>query len=199
MNQPSAVRDPPELTSGHTGDVETLSSRQVYVNPWMTVREDEIRRPDGSAGIYGVVHTPDIALIIPAEGGRLHLVEQYRYPVGGRRWEFPSGSADKVLDVDTPALATRELREETGLVAGMLTPLGTIEISPSMFSQRCNVFLATDLTLEAPQRELEEQDMESAWFTRADIDRMISDGTITDSKTIAAFALLLVGEAQPHR
>ncbi|MGH3330123.1 MAG: hypothetical protein ACRDPJ_02350 [Nocardioidaceae bacterium] len=66
--------------------METLGSKQVYANPWMTVREDTVRRTDGSTGIYGVVDPPDIALIIPADGDRLHLVEQYRYPVAGRRW-----------------------------------------------------------------------------------------------------------------
>lgn len=174
--------------------VETLESNQVYANPWMTVREDAIRRPDGSSGIYGVVDSPDIALVIPIDGDRLHLVEQYRYPVAGRRWEFPSGSADERLDVDAAALAARELREETGLSAGSLTPLGMLDVAPGMFSQRCRVFLATDLSPGAPQRELEEQDMRSAWFTRADVERMISDGTITDAKSIAAYALLLLHE-----
>ena len=130
--------------------VETLDSRQVYANPWMAVREDTTRRSDGSTGVYGVVDSPDIALIIPVDGDRLHLVEQYRYPVAGRRWEFPSGCADQPLDVDAAALAARELREETGLVASSLTPLGTLEVSPSTFSQRCRVFLATDLTHGAP-------------------------------------------------
>ncbi len=78
----------------------TLGSKQVYANPWMAVREDAIRRADGSTGIYGVVDSPDIALIVPAAGDRLHLVEQYRYPVAGRRWEFPAGSADQPLDVE---------------------------------------------------------------------------------------------------
>ena len=55
----------------------------------MIVREDEIRRPDGSLGIYGVVDKPNYALIIAADGDRLRLVEQFRYPVGERRWEFP--------------------------------------------------------------------------------------------------------------
>ena len=172
--------------------VETLGSRQVYANPWMAVREDEVRRPDGSTGIYGVVESPDIALIIPADGDRLHLVEQYRHPVAGRRWEFPSGSADQQLDADAAALAARELREETGLTAGRLIPLGTLDITPSMFSQRCTVFLATDLTHGVPQRELEEQDMRSAWFTRSDVERMIKDGTITDAKSTAAYTLLLL-------
>ena len=170
--------------------VETLASKQVYANPWMTVREDAIRRPDGSTGVYGVVDSPDIALVIPADGDRLHLVEQYRYPVAGRRWEFHSGSADQRLDVDAAALAARELREETRLLAGRLTPLGVLDVAPGMFSQRCRVFLATDLTHGAPQRELEEQDMRSAWFTRADVERMINDGTITDAKSTAAYTLL---------
>ena len=67
-------------------------STQVYANPWMAVREDTVRRADGSTGIYGVVDSPDIALVIAVDGDRLHLVEQYRYPVAGRRWEFPSGT-----------------------------------------------------------------------------------------------------------
>jgi 8-oxo-dGDP phosphatase len=178
--------------------VETLGSRQVYANPWMTVREDAIRRPDGSTGIHAVVDTPDIALIIPADGDRVHLVEQYRYPVAGRRWEFPSGSADQRRDDDAAALAARELREETGLEAGRLTPLGTLDITPSTLNQRCRVFLAADLIQGTPQRELEEQDMQSAWFSRADVERMINDGTITDSKSIAAYALLLMRE-RPSR
>ncbi len=178
--------------------VETLGSKQVYANPWMAVREDAVRRSDGSTGIYAVVDSPDIALIIPADGDRLHLVEQYRYPVAGRRWEFPSGSADQRLDADPAALAARELREETGLLAGRLTPLGKLDVSPSMFSQRCSVFLATDLTDSTPQRELEEQDMRSAWFTRADVERMINDGTITDTKSIAAYTLLLLHGQTPR-
>jgi hypothetical protein len=65
--------------------LERLSSRQVYRNRWMTVREDSIRRQDGSTGLYGVVCKPDFSLIIPYEAGAFHLVEQYRYPVEGRQ------------------------------------------------------------------------------------------------------------------
>jgi 8-oxo-dGTP pyrophosphatase MutT (NUDIX family) len=174
--------------------VETLESRQVYDNGWMSVREDTVRRPDGSTGRYGVVVSPDIALVVAAEDDRLHLVEQHRHPVGGRRWEFPSGSADQRLDADAASLAARELREETGLAAGRLTPLGTLDVAPSMLSYQCRVFLATDLAHGAPHRELAEQDMRSAWFTRADVERMIADGVITDAKSLAAYALLLLHE-----
>ena len=172
--------------------METVSSRLVYANPWIAVREDTVRRPDGSTGPYGVVDSPDIALVIAAEGDRLQLVEQYRYPVGGRRWEFPSGTADPDLDGGPGEVAARELREETGLTAGRLSRLGTLDVAPGMLSLRCHVFLATDLTHGEPQRELAEQDMRSAWFGREEVERMVADGTMTDAKSAAAYALLLL-------
>lgn len=72
--------------------IEQVSSRVVYSNPWMTLREDVIRRPDGSEGVYSYVEKPDFALIIPIDREGFHLVEQYRYPVGHRSWEFPQGT-----------------------------------------------------------------------------------------------------------
>ena len=177
-------------------DVETLDSRQAYANAWMTVREDTVRRADGSTGVYAVVETADIAVVVPSDGDRLHLVEQYRHPVAGRRWELPSGSEDPSRDDDPAAVAARELREETGLVAGRLVPLGTLEITPSTMTQRCRVFLATGLAPGPTWRDPEEHDMRSAWFTRAEVERMIDDGTITDAKTIAAYGLLLVRGAR---
>src|SRR5947209_9572611 len=66
-------------------DIETLSTRSVYENRWMRAREDAVRRRDGSEGIYGVVEKPDFVVIAPVEeDGRVHLVQQYRYPVAGR-------------------------------------------------------------------------------------------------------------------
>ena len=174
--------------------VEILDSRQVYANPWMAVREDTVRWRDGSTGLYGVLEAPDIALVIAVDEDRLQLVEQYRHPVAGRRWEFPSGSNEEGRDADPAALAARELREETGLVAATLIPLGAVEISPSTLSQRCRVFLALDCACGPPQREPAEQDMTSAWLARTEVEHMISAGRITDAKTIAAYALLLLHE-----
>jgi ADP-ribose pyrophosphatase len=66
-------------------NIETTSTRLVCENRWVRVREDTIRRRDGSSGIYGVVEKPDFVVIIPVEDdGRLYLVEQFRYPVKGR-------------------------------------------------------------------------------------------------------------------
>ena len=173
--------------------IERVASREVYRNPWMTVREDDIRRQDGSPGIYGVIDKPSYALVIAADGDRYRLVEQFRYPIGLRRWEFPQGTAPGSLDGTEPApheLAARELREETGLRAASLEVLGQLDVAPGMSSQRGWVFLATGITEGEHDREPEEQDMRSEWFTSDQIERSIADGTITDAQTIAAWMLL---------
>lgn len=160
----------------------------------MTLREDDIRRPDGSTGIYAVVDKPTYALVIPRDGDRFHLVEQFRYPLGLRRWEFPQGTAPEQEHLEPAALAARELREETGLRAEALTTLGQLDVAAGMSSQRGWVFLASGITEGEHEREHEEQDMHSEWFSRVDVERMIVDGTITDAQSIAAWALLLLSE-----
>ncbi|MEB3368303.1 NUDIX hydrolase [Saccharopolyspora mangrovi] len=174
--------------------MEQTSSREVYANPWMSVREDGIRRDDGSTGIYGVIDKPNYALVIPLDGDRLHLVEQFRYPLGMRRWEFPQGTAPDRADVEVGELAARELREETGLRAADMHDLGLLDVAPGMSSQRGRAFLATGLTEGAHEREHEEQDMRTAWFTRAEFEKMIAAGEVTDAQSIAAYALLLLRE-----
>ncbi len=160
----------------------------------MTVREDAVRRPDGSAGIYGVVDKPTYALIIPLDRDRLRLVEQFRYPLGLRRWEFPQGTAPDLAEVPPAELARRELREETGLRAAEMTELGQLDVAPGLTSQRGHVFLASGLTEGEPEREPEEQDMRTAWFSRSEVEKMISSGEITDAQTVAAYGMLLLHE-----
>lgn len=168
--------------------MDVRASRQVYANPWLSVREDTVGRPDGTTGAYAVVAAADIALVVPVDGERVCLVEQYRHPVGGRRWELPSGS---LAAGETPAeCAARELREETGLVASDLTELGVLEVLPSTLDQRCRVFLATGLEPGQPDPDPEEHDLRSAWFTRAQLETMLGDGSVTDARTLAAYLLL---------
>jgi 8-oxo-dGTP pyrophosphatase MutT (NUDIX family) len=175
-------------------EIRTVASREVYRNDWMTLREDQVRRPDGSAGIYGVVDKPTYALIIASDGDRFRLVEQYRYPLGLRRWEFPQGTAPGRTDLEPTELAHRELREETGLRAESMTPIGLLDVAAGMSSQRGNVFVATGITEGDHDREHTEQDMRSEWFSRADLESMMRDGEITDAQSIAAWALYLLSE-----
>jgi 8-oxo-dGDP phosphatase len=174
--------------------IHRVASREVYRNNWLTLREDDIRRADGSPGIYAVIDKPTYALVIPRDGDRFHLVQQFRYPLGMRRWEFPQGTAPDQEHLDPTELAARELREETGLRATSMELLGTLDVAPGMSSQRGRVFLATGITEGEHDREHEEQDMHSEWFSRTQLEGMIRDGVITDAQSIAAWALLLLNQ-----
>ncbi|GAA2586271.1 NUDIX hydrolase [Actinomadura fulvescens] len=175
--------------------IRTLSSRVVYENRWMTVREDQVERPDGSRGVFGVVDKSDYALVVPAERDGFHLVEEYRYAIGRRTWNFPQGSYPDRKPADDPEiLARHELAEETGLRAASMTPLGYLNSSHGSSSQGFHVFLATGLTQGETDRELEEQDMRQRFVTRAEFRRMVRDGLITDDSTVAAYTLLLLHE-----
>jgi ADP-ribose pyrophosphatase len=172
-------------------DIETLGSRIVYENRWMRVREDAIRRRDGSEGIYGVVEKPDFVCIVPLEAdGRVHLVEQYRYPVGARFWEFPQGTWEEVPDADPIDVARGELREETGLAAAEMVLVGRLFEAYGHSSQGYRVFLATGLTRGPAALNQEEQDLVTRAFPLAELERMIRDGEIQDATTVAAFGLL---------
>jgi 8-oxo-dGDP phosphatase len=170
----------------------TTSTREVYANHWMTVREDTFRRPDGTDGVFGVVDKPAYALIIALDGDRLAMVEQFRYPIGRRCWEFPQGTAPDRAEVPPQELAAAELREETGLSAATWTLLGPLHLAPGVSSQRGVAYLATELTAGAPEREETEADMRFAWVTRAEFEDRVRAGEITDAQTLAAYALLLL-------
>ena len=72
--------------------MRTVSSREVYRNAWMRVREDAVALADGTPGVYGVVDKADFALVVPMADDGVWMVEQFRYPVGERSWEFPQGT-----------------------------------------------------------------------------------------------------------
>jgi hypothetical protein len=175
-----------------TSPYATLSSRIAYENRWTRVREDHIRHPDGSLGLYGVVERSDFVVIVPWQDGRLTLVEQYRYPIGARFWEFPMGMWEQAPGTDPAVLAAGELREETGLVADRMMYGGEIFQGPGYCNQRGHIFLATGLIQGATDREASEQDMICRAFGLADFEEMIRNGTIREAMTISAFGLLRV-------
>lgn len=171
--------------------IERLGSREVYRSKWMRVREDDVRFADGSTGLYGVVEKPDFALIVPWDGEAFWLVEQYRYPVEGRYWEFPQGSwDDRAPGRPQTDLARNELEEETGLRAGRLTHLGHLFEACGFSDQGFDVFLAEELEQGARRPTASEQDMEVGRFTRAELEWLIRAGKLKDAPSLAALALL---------
>ena len=181
--------------------LRAVSGRVAYANAWMRVREDGVERPDGSRGVYGVVEKPDFALVIPyesgADGGAVWLVEQYRYPVGLRRWEFPQGSWDDPLAVpgsrDPADLARAELAEETGLRAGAVRHLGHLHAAYGFCTQGFDVWLATDLVPGETARSVSEQDMVARRVPVGEWERMIVDGAVSDAASVAAWTLFRLG------
>lgn len=175
--------------------IRTISSREVYRNPWTSVREDVIERADGVRGIYGVVDKDPASIIVPLErtpeGEFLYLVEQFRYTVQGTYMEFPQGGWERA-DVVPEELARGELREETGLSAGSMTALGDLWIAYGVMRQRHHVFLAEDLVAGKPDRDAEEQDMRVHRVSVAEFETMMLDGRVEDNCTVAAWGLYLV-------
>jgi 8-oxo-dGTP pyrophosphatase MutT (NUDIX family) len=168
--------------------IKTLSSREVYRNPWMRLREDEIERSNGTRGIYGVVDKEDCAVIIPLDGDDVYLVEQFRYTVQQRCVELPQGGWE-TAGVDAEELARGELREETGLRAERMVYLGTMQIAYGFANQKQHVFLATGLAMGETERDAEEHDLVVHRVSVAEFERRMLAGEIGDVCTLGAWGL----------
>jgi 8-oxo-dGTP pyrophosphatase MutT (NUDIX family) len=163
----------------------TVGTRHIYENAWISLREDQVVRPDGQGGIYGVVQFKHRAVgVLPVdERGRVWLVGQHRYPLNAYSWEIPEGGCP---NSETPEdTAHRELREETGLVAASLELVATAHLSNSVSDEIAYIFRATGLA-EGPSNpegcerlEVRRVEWEDAWS-------MLQRGEITDSMSVIA-------------
>jgi 8-oxo-dGTP pyrophosphatase MutT (NUDIX family) len=182
--------------------IKTISSREVYRNAWTTVREDVIERANGQRGIYGVVDKDPACIVIPLEatpeGEFVYLIEQYRYTVLGTYMEFPQGSWE-TAEVDPEELARGELREETGLTAGRMTHLTTLQIAYGVMNQKHHCFLAEDLTRGEADPDAEEHDLVLHRVSVEKFEAMILDGTIVDNCTVAAWGVFTLWRERHRR
>ena len=172
--------------------IQTLSSRVVYSNPWMSVREDKILRSNGKEGIYGVADKDDSAIIIPIQtvNGEdyVWLVEQFRYTVLERCLELPQGGWE--MQVENPEeLARGELKEELGLDAAEMTYVGWLWIAYGFLRQKQHVFLATGLNHTEKDPDPEEHDLIVRCVPVEEFEEMMLNGTIRDNCTLAAWGL----------
>src|SRR5262245_7853420 len=132
---------------------QTLSTRSVYDNPWIHVREDQVIRPDGKPGVYGVVHYKNLSVGVVAvdNEGSIQLVGQYRYPMNQYSWEIPEGGCPE--GEDPLHAAQRELLEETGLQARDWKLAGEADLSNSVSDEKALWYLATELRQDQAQPE----------------------------------------------
>jgi 8-oxo-dGTP pyrophosphatase MutT (NUDIX family) len=160
------------------------SRDSVYANPWIEIYHDEVDRPDGSPGIYGVVHfhSAAVGVVAVGEDGRLLLVGQHRYSLDEYSWEIPEGGVgpgESLLDG-----ARRELAEETGYGALAWRHLCRITVSNSVTDERGAIFVATGLQSGAPTPDPSE-DLALRWATLEEVLAEIDSGEIHDLITIA--------------
>lgn len=164
---------------------KTLSSREIYSNPWISVVEHQVINPGGGEGIYGKVSFKHLAVgIIPIDD-ELHtwLVGQYRYTLNNYSWEIPEGGGHH--DEEPIAAAKRELAEETGLTAGSWEFLLAIHTSNSVTDELGHIYLARDLKAGNPHPEESESDLKIWRLPLHDAVEMVMNGEITDSLSVA--------------
>jgi 8-oxo-dGTP pyrophosphatase MutT (NUDIX family) len=156
-----------------------VSTKNIYDNRWISVREDAVIQPDGERGIYGVVHFKNIAIgVLAVEDDFVYLVGQYRYPLGRYSWEIPEGGCaegEEPLDA-----ARRELEEETGLCAKNWRKLGEAYLSNSVSDELAIWYVATGLSQGERRPEGTEQ-LEVRRLPFGDAFRMAMSGEISDA------------------
>ena len=161
------------------------SRRVAYENAWITVWHDDVSRPDGSPGIYGVVHFENLAAGVIAfdDEDRIILVGQHRYTLDRPSWEIPEGG---VPPTETPLEGIqRELREETGLEASEWSELGRLDLSNSVTDEEAVLFEAHGLRHGEATPEPTES-IAIRWVPFEDAVAMVRDGRITDVMSVAA-------------
>jgi 8-oxo-dGTP pyrophosphatase MutT (NUDIX family) len=168
---------------------QRLDTRIAYENQWIRVREDQVVKPDGSRGIYGVIEVVNPAVFVVALTAReeVVLVEVDRYTIGRSSLEVPAGATDG----EEPLVAARrELREETGLVAARWQPLGEMNALNGVANAPEVVFLATELSDGGEGDERAEEGITAIREVPfGDALRLIASGEIVDGETIASLAL----------
>ena len=180
------------------GPWQRVGRRVAYQNPWLTVWHDDVIRPDGAPGIYGVVHFANRAIGILAvdDMDRVLLVGQHRYPLDTYSWEIPEGGGG--LDESPLEAARRELAEETGFRAGSWRELGRAALSNSVTDELAVFFIATELRSGAAAPEGTEE-LQTRWVPFDEALAMTLDGRIDDALSILAIQREALGRATLER
>jgi ADP-ribose pyrophosphatase len=165
--------------------MKIVSSKEVYSCRLFRVTEDEATDRTGWKMNRSVVrHAGSAVMMAVDEKNRILLVRQYRLPAGQLMWELPAGKVDEGETV--AQAAKRELIEETGLRAKKWKKLTTFYPSPGYVEEKMTIFLATELTQGEP-RPMEDERIETRWFTKKELKEWIGKNKIVDGKTMVGY------------
>jgi ADP-ribose pyrophosphatase len=158
-------------------------SKEIYRGRIVHLWLDEVTLPTGVRVSLEVVRHPGAAAIVALDDhNEVSLIHQFRHAAGGFIWEIPAGvlhAGEEPIDC-----AARELREETGLVAGKLERLGTVLTTPGFCDERIHLFLARHCHAVEQELEADEVLTVSRFPLRTALD-MVQRGEIQDAKSIA--------------
>jgi ADP-ribose pyrophosphatase len=166
---------------------KTLSTRSIYSNRWISLREDHVELPDKRTTIYGVVTCGHCVGILPfVDPDTVLLIRQYRYVARRVTWEMPTGGVHPGESLEQAA--QRELAEEAGYRAGRLVPVSTFHTSKSVVDETAHLFLAEGLIkMDSPRDATEFIEVRPSPFE--EVLRMVLSGEIVDGMTIIAVLL----------
>lgn len=169
------------------------TSTPVYQDPWLSVRKDDVTRPDGLPGTYSVVEIKQGVCVIAWQGDQVYLTSEFHYAVGRTTLEAVSGGRDE--GESCLEAAKRELKEELGITANVWKPLMTVDPFTASVVSPTALFLATDL--EFGERQLE--GTERIQMVQRSISNAYADvckGTISHAPSCLALMSLWIQKQQ---
>ena len=167
---------------------KTLSTKMVYENPWMKLREDTAQLPDGKTTIYGVVIFGNCVGVLPfVDENHVLLVRQYRYVQGeAHRWEVPTGGVKEGETLEQAA--QRELAEEAGYHAGQLVHVSSYYTSKCICDETAHLYIGEKLT-PAQASPDDTEFLQRRVFPFEEALRMALEGEIMDSMSVMGLLL----------
>ena len=165
----------------------TLQSRSMFKGKAVNVWRDEVQYPDGRRVLIEVIRHPGSVAVLPVdEDGKVWFVRQYRHPAGQLLLELPAGTLEG--DENPEVTAAREIREEIGMAANTLIPLGSFYIAPGYSDEFMYAYLATGLKPDPLEQDAGEY-IEVEKYLLSEVEAMLTRGEILDVKTVAVMAL----------